>query len=150
MEKVDPNGRPVGTSPKIAITAEAKSAGLTAQDLGGLLFDRDNVAFYGDPAWESRMAAGKLNWKQELKVENGTHTFTITPLAGAVSWKAVNKNGSQRGGRPIIQFLEKRIDPKKVKITAGAELHPVIADDFILVPLPEKADGAVQVSFTAE
>lgn len=151
VEKVDPMGRPTGEVPKIAITSEAKAAGLTAQDLSGLLFDRDNVAFYGDPAWESRMVAGKLNWKQELMVaENGAHTFTITPLAGADSWKAVNMNGSQRGGRPIVQFLEKRVDPAKVKLTSGAELNPVIADDFILVPLPEKANAPVVVSFTVE
>ena len=142
---VDGNGRPPRNSPPPVIAGS-----LTTQDLSGLLFDRDNVAFYGDPAWEARMASGKLNWRQELTTgDHGEHTLTITPLAGSATWQPVNNNGSQRGGRPVIQFLSRRIDPAKVKITAGSELQPVIADDFILVPLPEKADGPVTLRFTA-
>lgn len=97
------------------------------------------------------MAPGKLNWEQTLTVApDGTHTFVITPRAGAATWEPVNKNGSQRGGRPVIEFLPKRIDPAKVKVTAGSELKPVIADDFILIPLPEKADGPLTLRFTVE
>jgi hypothetical protein len=62
----------------------------------------------------------------------------------------VNNNGSQRGGRPVVEFLPKRIDPAKVKITAGSELKPVITDDFILVPLPDKTDGPGVVRFVVE
>jgi hypothetical protein len=145
VEAVDEMGR-------ASRSAEApKATGrLTKQDLQGLLFDRDNVAFYGDPAWEARMAPGKLNWEQKLTEEKGTFTLTLTPLAGAETWQPVNKNGSQRGGRPVVQFLPKRIDPAKVKVTAGKDLAPVIADDFILVPLPEKTEGPLTVQFTAE
>ena len=146
IESVDENGRPSGKT-----VMPAAAGKLTAQDLSGLLFDRDNVAFYGDPAWEARMAPGKLNWEQKLTTgEKGEHTLAITPLAGAATWQPVNNNGSQRGGRPVIEFLPQRIDPAKVKITAGKELNAVIADDFILVPLPEKADGPVTLSFTLE
>ncbi len=146
IESVDENGRsPAGTK------LPAATSRLTPQDLNGLLFDRDNVAFYGDPAWEARMTPGKLNWEQKLTTgEKGEYTLTITPLAGTSSWEAVNKNGSQRGGRPIIQFLPQRIDPANVKVTAGGELQPVIADDFILVPLPEKTNGPVSVRFIVE
>ena len=62
----------------------------------------------------------------------------------------MNKNGVQRGGRPVFQFLPRRIHPEKVKILSGSDLQPVISDDFILVPLPQKSSGAVSVTFTAD
>ncbi len=149
VERVDERGRPDGATLP-APAAGARAAGLTIQDARGLLFDRDNVAFYGDPAWEARMASGKLNWEQTLTVgADGTHTFSINPRAGADSWKAVNRNGSQRGGRPIVQFLPRRIDTARVKVLAGMELKPVIADDFLLVPLPSGGDSPLVLKFQA-
>ncbi len=151
VERVSAMGVPLAGSPKIKASAASKEAGLTGQDLQGLLFDRDNVAFYGDPAWEARMADGKLNWEQKLSVDDkGVHTLSIKPLAGAKSWDVVNKNGAQRGGRPIFQALSRRIDPAKVKITRGEEFHPVIADDFLLIPLPEASQGEFSVEFSTE
>jgi hypothetical protein len=46
----------------------------------------------------------------------------------------VNTNGSQRGGRPIVAFLPRRL--AAVEIVAGNEWKPVVTDDFVLVPLP--------------
>jgi len=103
-------------------------------DERGLRFDRDVVAFYGDPAWEARMAPGPLSYGQELVERDGTFTLVITPLAGAASFTPVNTNGSQRGGRPVVQFLPRRIGP--AEIVEGSVWKPVVADDFILVPLP--------------
>ena len=148
IRSVNETGRPTDGTPVPPVSAAARAAGLTAQDLYGLLFDRDNVAFYGDPAWEARMAAGKINWEQKLTVgKTGLHTLTITPLAGSASWNTVNKNGSQRGGRPVLEYLPQRIDPSKVTIESGGELNPVITDDFILVPLPKSGDQPLSVSF---
>lgn len=97
------------------------------------------------------MAPGKLNWEQRLTVAaDGTHTFTVTPLAGAASWDPVNKNGSQRGGRPIVQYFPRRIDVSKVKVLAGAELKPVIADDFLLIPLPAQRETPLTLQFRVE
>jgi zinc protease len=133
-----------------AVAAKAKEANLTAEDLQGLLFDRDHVAFYGDPAWDARMAKGKLNWDQTFTTDGDTRTLTVKPLLGAQTYATVNHNGSQRGGRPVIQFFDQRIDPHSVKITAGAEWNPVISDDFILVPLPAAdSDKPVEIRFTA-
>jgi len=139
------------TKTPLKLSAAGKEAGLAAMDVNGLLFDRDMVAFYGDPAWDARMAEGKCNYHQTLTGSDGTWTLTITPQAGADSWKAVNRNGSQRGGRPIVAFLPQRINPATVKITEGKEHQPVIADDFVLVPLPAEGAAAqpVRVVFTA-
>lgn len=107
-------------------------------DVRGLTFDSEVVAFYGDPAWPARMADGPLNWEQHLGRDGGKFTFVVMPHAGAKTFEAVNTNGSQRGGRPIVHFFPKRI--RDVKLLEGAELNPVIADDFLLLPLP-KAPG---------
>lgn len=104
------------------------------RDEKGLAFDRDVVAFYGDPAWEARMAAGKLQFDQMLTEADGAFTLTITPRDGPRSFAPVNTNGSQRGGRPIVQFLPRRL--AGAQVISGAEWKPVVTDTFVLVPLP--------------
>jgi len=118
----------------------AKAAGLTVQDGRGLVYDLDTVAFYGDPAWQVRMADEPKFFEQKLTGGKNTFTFEITPNRGADSFQPVNTNGSQRGGRPFIAFLPHRVGG--VKIIEGAELNPVITDNFILVPNPGTCDPA--------
>jgi hypothetical protein len=124
------------------LSKAARDAGLTWNDAQGLLYDRDTLAFYGDPAWEARMAPGPLAWEQKLSVAEGRYELEIRPLRGGKSFEAVNKNGSQRGGRPIVQFLPERIDPHSVHIDEGGELKPVIAGRFILLPNPGTIEPA--------
>src|SRR5258708_9749323 len=100
--------------------------------------DRDSLAFYGDPAWEARMAKGQTGWDQTLKEKGGIWTFEINPNLGAKSFDPVNENGSKRGWRPIMEFLPHRI--KEIQVVEGADLNPVITDDFILVPHPRACD----------
>jgi len=109
-----------------------------ARDKRGLTFDRDVVAFYGDPKWSARMADAKRAYEQKLEVVDGVYTLTLTPNRGRESFKPINTNGSQRGWRPIVAFLPHRVEG--VKIIAGADLKPVITDDFILVPNPRECD----------
>jgi len=139
-DKLDANDRP--TRRPIASEA-AKQAGLTAQDGFGLLYDRDTVAFYGDPAWVARMATpkpGTLAYEQTLTEKGGVYTLEIKPNRGSDSFKPVNTNGAQRGWRPIVALLPGRVTD--VEVIAGKELSPVIADDFILVPNPRDCDPA--------
>lgn len=135
---------------KVGVSDTARKNGLRAQDGIGLLFDRDALAFYGDPAWQARMAPGKRAYEQTLSETDGTHTFTIKPLLGTKSFDPVNTNGSQRGGRPFVAWFPKRLD--NITIVAGSELQPVITDDFILVPNPGKCDPdrEYKVVFKAE
>jgi hypothetical protein len=127
----DANGR---TSSPVSVTDQARKAGLKANDARGLLFDRDTVAFYGDPAWEARLAPADNAWEQTLTRQGGTWTFEIKPNLGEKTFEPVNGNGSQRGGRPMIQFFPARVSAPKV--LEGADLQPVITDNFILVPNP--------------
>jgi zinc protease len=137
--EVDKDGHPkVSVSP----SPLAAKAGLDSGDMQGLLYDRDHLAFYGDPAWVARMAPGATRWDQSLEEKNGVWTFTIRPKSGEKTFEPVNENGSQRGGRPIIEFLPTRVPV--VEIMEGANLNPVIADNFLLVPNPLKCDPARQ------
>lgn len=141
-----------GKMPRTPITLRnrAKQAGLSAHDARGLLFDRDVVAFYGIPMWQARMADNALRWAQTLTEKNGEYTFTIKPLAGKNTFAPVNINGSQRGGRPIVQYLPHRIG--KPVILQDDGLKPVITDDFILVPHPGtgRVPKTCSVRFKAE
>ena len=143
---IDENGR---TSANIVVGPAAKAAGLTAQDGQGLLYDRDTLAFYGDPAWAARMAKNDLAWDQTLTEKEGVWTLEIKPRHGTKSFDPINLNGSQRGGRPIIAYLHHRI--QAAKVIEGAELSPVITDDFVLVPNPGtcQPDHAYRVVFRA-
>jgi len=109
-----------------------------ARDKRGLMYDRDVVAFYGDPKWSARMADAKRAYEQKLTGADGLYTLTITPNRGKDTFKPINTNGSQRGWRPIVAFLPHRVEG--VEISAGADLKPVIVDDFILVPNPRECD----------
>lgn len=133
-------------------SAQAGELGLTLQDAAGLIYDRDTLAFYGDPAWEARMAPAKAAWVQSLVEKDGRYTFEVRPLLGKRSFQPINTNGSQRGGRPIVQFLPHRIDAKSVKVVEGADLEPLVTGNFLLVPLPrsDEPKSSYRVIFTAK
>ncbi len=122
-----------------ALVKETPKPGSTNRKVGmdgaGLLHDRDTVAFYGDPAFEARMAAGPLRWEQALVEEGDGYTLTITPKAGADTFKPVNINGSQRGGRPIVVLLPRRA-ASGYTIAEGGASGAVATDDFVLIPNP--------------
>ena len=115
----------------------------------GLLFDRDVVAFYGDPAWSARMAPGPVAWEQTLTESDGRFTFVVKPRRGEKTFSPIDLNGSQRGYRPIVAFLPHRV--KDVKIIEGADLKPTVTDTFLLVPNPRTCDPGrtYKVVFTA-
>jgi zinc protease len=127
-----------GTVRSVVVGEAARRAGLTANDGRGLLFDRDVVAFYGDPAWEARMSRGPLAWEQSLAEDDGVFTFEIRPRRGEATFEPINRNGSQRGGRPIVELLPFRV--ADVEILEGSELEPVVSDDFVLVPNPGRCE----------
>jgi zinc protease len=135
--EVDAQGRP--KSPP-QVSEQARAIGLTANDARGLAFDRDVVAFYGDPAWEARMAERPKAFDLTFQAKDGKFTLEIKPRRGADSFKPINTNGSQRGGRPFVAFLPHRV--RDVKLLEGADLQPLLTDDFILVPNPRVCDPA--------
>jgi len=135
--------------PSVNPTQEGERLGLTSFDSRGLLWDRDTVAFYGDPAWTATMAEMPKAYDQNLTIENNLYTLTITPNLDGRSFEAINTNGSQRGGRPILHYLPTRVE--NIEILSGQELQPVIADDFILIPnhLAKSNQKNLRVQFRA-
>ena len=120
------------------LTAQARQDGITRDEVEGLLFDRDVLAFYGDPQWEARMADAPKAWSQSLTESDGIYTFTVQANRGEKSFEPVNTNGSQRGGRPFIEFFPDRL--KDFSLVEGADLKPVFSDGFLLVPNPGTCD----------
>ncbi len=84
----------------------AQKNGIAEKDELGLLWDRDVVAFYGDPAWEARLSRqGEVPWTMELSEKAGEFTLTVT-CPGKGSW-----------GRPPGMVLPRRL--KDVKLLEG-------------------------------
>lgn len=101
----------------------ARKHRVSHKDELGLLWDRDTVAFYGDPAWSATVAkVRELAWQQTLTEQNGVFTLELTSQSDG-GW----------GSRPAIQFLPRRV--RDVEILEGSSLKPVIADNFVLIPM---------------
>lgn len=113
--------------------------GKLLKDAMGMLWDRDTVALYGDPAWQARLARAPHAWSQNLSVKGRAHTLTLR----------ANRDGKWPGA-PVSAFLPHRV--RNVKVRKGAELKPVITDNFILVPLKGtfRKGGEVKVVFEAD
>ncbi len=118
------------------------------RDLIGLLWDRDTVAFYGDPAWDARLARPSspnradllrsLSWSQTLDVKGDVYTVTFRAMRDADT------------GRPPAVFLPKRV--KNIKVLEGTEWKPVITDNFLLLTGVAKFEKgkAYTIRFSAE
>lgn len=115
-----------------------------SKDELGLLWDRDTVAFYGDPAWEARVAKArepdvytKLTYRR-LKGDRLQFEFALTP----------KRDG--KFARPPAAFLPFRV--KDVKLDTDSKFSPVVTDNFILLPTSTefKKNKRVRVKFTAK
>ncbi|MCL2711290.1 MAG: hypothetical protein FWE95_10455 [Planctomycetaceae bacterium] len=134
---------------RAALSPAGLRLNLRAQDITGLLHDRDSVAIYGDPAWIARMAEGQNEWTQTVQEKRSLENpqeITYAIILRKTGHDNTDTNGSQRGGRPFVVFLPTRLAQNadgtvEVTIIAGAELSPVIADDFVLIPKFEMAEG---------
>jgi hypothetical protein len=100
-----------------------KRHSIAGRDLLGALWDRDCVAFYGDPGWEARMPPERPAWTWRLEAARGEYRFTLRAL----------KDGKW-GNRPVMVFLPERlshVSGVKHKLTRA----PTVTDDFVLVPI---------------
>jgi hypothetical protein len=87
-----------------------------------LLWDRDAVAFYGDPAWEVRYPPGDAVWQYSLIRDSDTLKLSVRTVSNG-SW----------GNRPPLFFMQERL--LKPEITGGRVTNAVVTDMFILLPL---------------
>jgi zinc protease len=103
---------------------DPKTGKLGSRDELGLLWDRDTVAFYGDPAWDARLKPQPLPWDLTLTEEGERYTIELI----------ARKDCAPR--RPPVLLFPHRV--RDVEVVQGAELEPAIADNFILLPKPAK------------
>mgnify|MGYP000874290769 CR=1 FL=1 len=114
------------------------------RDALGLLWDRDTVAFYGDPAWVARYSFVAPSAAYSLEEQDGEWTLRVTVL----------RDGAGRdpkwGSRPfMILFPERLAEIREVR--CDRPVAPVVTDRFALVPLAGATGGgaAVTVRFRA-
>jgi len=114
--------------------------GIKDRNCLGLLWDRDTVAFYGDPAFDARPKRRDLAWEQRLTVDSGRHTLALSC-----------RRGGQWPKQPVLAFLPHRIDAASVKIIEGDATRPVVTDSFLMVPIKGHFDAGdvVNAVFTA-
>ena len=105
----------------------------------GLTWDRNTVAFYGNPTWDVRRQASDLPWRQNLEITNNQYALHIV----------ANRDGTWND-KPLFHFLPHRVC--NVELLSGKKYNPVITDDFILVPLTGeyKKGDSVTISFKAD
>ncbi len=100
------------------LPALARKHGIREKDALGLLWDRDTVAFYGDPAWEARLdRQGDAPFPLTLTEKDGVFTLEGAARADG-SW-----------GRPPALLLPRRVG--KVELLEGVA---IVSDPFVLVP----------------
>lgn len=117
----------------------AKKYELRGRDEVGLLWDRDTVAFYGDPAWQARFPAAGRPWEYTLAETEGRFRLQLTA-----------KRDGKWGSRPVVVLLPFRVQ-HVANVSAPDADHPVVTDDFVLLPLkgPFKKGQRFTLTFRA-
>jgi len=119
------------------------SGAKTDRELAGLLWDIDTVAFYGDPAWKAT-----LDYKKDpaflrtlLTSDGNEHELRVTLL---------DAPRARQNGTPIGIIFTTRL--KNVRVTAGEDYKPIVADNFILLlnPRPKGDETELVIRFTGE
>jgi len=98
------------------------------RDASGMLFDRDVVAFYGDPALRVLLDASKVpaGAAVSLVKERGRYVLSVT-TSGA--------KGSARADCPLCLWLPERLSD--IHVLAGREFEPLVTNDFIMIMKPD-------------
>ncbi len=127
------------------IQRNARRFGLQNRDLVGLLWDRDTLAFYGDPAWEARMPTKDRGWTvtQVTKAVDGTGRL-------ACSLRVETTRDGNWGERPLVFFFRERLDDiQDVRVT-GLD-KAMVLDDLALLPVSGDfaAGSVIELVWTA-
>ena len=120
-------------------TSETASPNLS-RDCSGLLYDQNNVAFYGDPAWEARLAPNPASWHYESKLsqtsqqpdENGWIRWEYSVLTlkeGHWTCSVPDDKMTSPGRPPVLVF------PCSVQGVKLLEGNAVVTRRFLLLPL---------------
>lgn len=98
----------------------------------GLSWDRDTVAFYGDPAFNARFAASKNPEVTTELQRTGKRTHRLTV-------HFTNTDAAAKGAPDVAVLFTQRI--ANGQLSQPATNNTLLADDFILVRSPKCTDG---------
>ena len=110
------------------------------KDAFGMLWDRDAIGFYGDPAWRATVVNRSLPWADSFeKKADGSWQLKITASEDG-SWP----------GRPLVYFLPERLN--NIEVISGQEYKAEVTDNFILIPLSGKFEKgeSIIISFKGD
>ena len=119
----------------------AKEAQETMRQVLGLLWDRDTVAFYGDPAFDARFAT-------PAHTAVTTHLERTGPRTHRLVIRFADAEAAAKGAPDLAVLFTQRI--AKAALTKNAPAGTVLADDFILVRSPKPTAGAVELAVDFE
>jgi hypothetical protein len=99
------------------------------KDAMGLIYDRDGVAFYGDPKWEARVdsATTKARATAVWTEKDGGYDVTITSPKGC------------KGGEGLAFLLPKRM--QKPEVAVATDVKAFVTPDALLIPAPVIGEG---------
>lgn len=119
-------------------TGETAHASLS-RDCSGLLYDQNNVAFYGDPAWEARLVPNPASQHYESRLtqtsrldKNGWVRWeysVVTLKAGQWACPVPDDKSTAPGRPPVMVF------PCSVRAAKLLEGNAVVTCRFLLLPL---------------
>lgn len=121
------------------ISRNAQEHRLSDRELLGLLWDRDVVGFYGDPAWDVRVPNRNNAWAWTLSRKKRQWTLRIE----------ANRSGKWLN-RPIAVPLPVRLE--NIEIDEGRNLNPLITDNFVLLPVESeyRKGDSMTIRFSAD
>ena len=122
-----------------AAALNAKVGSPTSQDNLGLMWDRDTVAFYGDPAWDARLATRSPGVRTVVTHDGPVYTLTVSADA------------TVKLDKPVAMLLPHRLaHVRDVKADAGVDA--VVTGNFaMLFGVPKvEAGRTVTVTFSAD
>lgn len=118
LARVDLDRWDIETNPDL-LDQLAQRHGVTDREALGLLWDRDTVAFYGDPAWVAKLdRKDPLPFEQALAEEDRLFIFAVEATADG-DWR-----------RPPAALLPRRLPSVTVHEGQG-----IVIDNLVLLPL---------------
>ena len=116
----------------MGVNQGSKEGQETMRQVIGLMWDRDTVAFYGDPAFDARFPSSDkpaVTTRLERTGER-THRLTI---------RFADAKVAEQGAPDLAVLFTQRI--AQAKLRAGSPADTVLADDCILVRSPKPPAG---------
>ncbi len=125
---------PLAAEALAGMDPRSKEAQERARQLVGLIWDRETVAFYGDPAFDARLTArADAGWSATLAEDAGGATVVVRFADAAAAAK----------GAPDLAFFPARrlANPR----LAEGPADTLAADDLILLRSPRPAEGKLEL-----